>query len=125
MTSDEIKTYTSLGRNHSVCIDISFVAEIPGVLRHIEIYRNNLVWICFKSYGLDEGGASYKGKFSSLEDLVLALELYLNNPISEWKNYSKTGEYPEKIRFDPIEMNYKTFLLVTSKLLPKQGDFRR
>jgi hypothetical protein len=91
MTLDELGNRLLVGRSRSVCVDIAMIPDLSGFVRTITIRPNNEVAIEFNSYGYDEGGACFVGKFDSLEGAATSVEEYLGVPMSAW---ASEHEYP-------------------------------
>ena len=95
MSKEEIIKYINLSRYKCVCVEVRLAPEFPGFVRSIIIKPHNIVRIEFDSYGIEEGGIYYTGKYPSLDALVESLENYLSVPLEKWENCTKTGSYPE------------------------------
>jgi hypothetical protein len=95
MTKNEIERHLVAGSTKSVKVDVSLVDEYPGFVRTVTIADGNEVRVDFEQYGYDEAGAYFKARFESLDDAIQAVERYLNKQLSDWTNFTKTGEYPE------------------------------
>src|SRR5688572_11190565 len=93
MNINEIKNYIANGR---VCIDIS-ITQYSGFVRKIIFYFGNRVCIEFVGHLIDDSESGYEfcHTFLSPEDAVASIENYLNQPIKDWTNYTKTGDFPE------------------------------
>lgn len=126
MNVDEIKNYTSYGR---VCVDISIMPQYSGFVRKITFYSKNRVCVEFVGHSIDDNESGYEFcyTFLSLEDAVKSIEDYLDNPVENWTNHTKTGDFPlikvpihikegyEKLREDIINKNIS---------VPKLGHFK-
>jgi len=126
MNIDEIKNYIA---NGSICVDISIMPQYSGFVRKIIFYIRNRVCVEFVGYsvGNNESGYEFCCTFLTLEDAVASIEDYLNKPVKNWTNHTKTGDFPlievpinikagyEKLREDIINKNIS---------IPKIGHFK-
>ncbi len=124
MTREEVVGHITLGRNNSVCVDISHVPELPSFVRHVAIYRNHVVWVSFYNYGYDEAGIRRQGVFESLDELIEELEIYLQKPLAEWHNFTKSGNYPEPIEVNSPKLSWSEIESIAASLFPKKGNFK-
>jgi len=115
MDIDEIQRYVSLGRNKAVCVDLKVINHNPVMVRSVTIYKDNIVWIRIRSYGYDEGGQNFKKQYDTLTNLVIELEEYLDTPIAEWHNSTKSGYYPG----NPLQDDSKQTLADTIRRIPE------
>ena len=127
MDMSEIESYTRLGRHRMLRVDVSFVPEVTGLLRIVEIYDGFVAEVSFVSsrefyfYGLDEGGlCSYRGAYKSLQDLVSDLENYLGKSLSDWTNFNKGFETPE-----PVDCAPEARVYTANPLLPQGTPYDR
>jgi len=128
MTLDEIQRHLNVGRERAVCVDITLLPEYPVVVRSVVIQRAAVVDVSFDLHGFEGGGLYYRGQFSTLEEAIAALEMYLRCPITQWENFTASGSYPEEPEELPIPETWdrlRSDLEVYSELLPTSGDFKR
>jgi hypothetical protein len=95
MNLNEINSYVELGAHRSICIDCILIADFPGMVREITICPKCLVKISYNAHGTDEGGLEFHLSYASQSELVSSLEDFLQSPLAKWKNFTKTGEYPD------------------------------
>jgi len=125
MNENELQNYVKMSRNKSATISIDHVSEMPNYLRFISIHPDNTVWIRFRKYGFDEGGVSFRGQFVDFDEMISVLERYLDKPISEWHNFTKSGDYPAAIDVQTDDLSWQGLQDVAKSLLPKSGNFQR
>ncbi len=93
MTFDEVSTHTA---NGSVCVDIISTPQYSGFVRKVIFYPRNRVCIEFvgKDVGEDESGYEYCCTFSSLNEAIRSIEQFLDKPLSNWTNHTRSGTRP-------------------------------
>jgi hypothetical protein len=123
MTREEIKTYLAVGSTRSVCVDKSFVEQLPWYVRTVTIWRDWIVSIKFEPYGYDEAGVYFSGRFQSLDEIVATLEDYLNQPIVQWHNHTASGNYPDEPIVNRPNMSWEEIKAIARTLLPSTGNF--
>jgi hypothetical protein len=123
MTREEIDRHLATGSTRSVCIDKSIVEQLPWYVRTVTIRRNWVVFINFKPYGFDEMGVYFQGSFESFEAMQTTLEHYLGKPLSEWHNYTASGNYPDEPVNERPKMTWDEIKAVARTLRPSQGNF--
>jgi hypothetical protein len=95
MDIDEIRRYIV---SRDVCVDITLLDHYPGWVRTIIFLPANHVQVRFAGYGGDDGGGyRYGATYGTLEEAVRVIEDYLQRPVMQWTNYTKTGDYPAKM----------------------------
>lgn len=124
MTLDEIHRHLSVGQDRSVCVDISLTPELPHYVRIVSIRRGNSVWVRFRSYGYDEGGLLFRGQFETEEDMIESLEAYLGKPLSQWENFTTSGNYPDPPVGAKPEMTWDEIVDTARRILPRRGNFQ-
>lgn len=98
MNIDEIKSHCSVGSG--VCVYRKRVKKAQFIVQSIYIYggSNDLyeVQIEFDPMSmLEEGdGLNYRSKKAELETIVKSLENFIGLSITEWENFTKTGNAP-------------------------------
>jgi hypothetical protein len=92
---DAIDRYLHFG-DRALEVDVSLAAEFPGYVRTVALFGPAGVRVEFEPHGLDEGGATFEGRFGSLDEAIAAVEEYLGEPLWAWHNYSASGEYPHR-----------------------------
>jgi hypothetical protein len=119
MNQAEILSHLKVGRSKSVCVDRSIVAELPQFIRKVDIFHPARVRIGFYNYGHDESGLLFSHEFTSLEDAISFLEIYLKTPILSWENVTKTGFYPSK-PLDAVipELSWSEIKTLLAKTVP-------
>jgi hypothetical protein len=129
---EEIRRCLDVSVAHSVTIDVVEVSEAPGNLRAITIHSDNRVTIEFQrcaEYIVDDwegGGLKYVGRYDSLESAVQDLQLYLDKPVREWRNYTRERYEPVITAEADSSANWAYFenLVREGKmLLPEHGRF--
>lgn len=123
MTNDEVRNYTIQG---NVCVDIRLVGGFRGLVRSIIFYGKNRVCIEYCGYRSEEEWIEYCYFYNSLEQAISSIEHFLQEPISHWENYTKTGSYPPPPKDydqdrDFVKLHYK--VLRNDMDLPKDVPF--
>ena len=127
MTAQEIQWCIDNGR---VCVDRAHLPEYPGWVRKIIFYRGNRVVIEFVGHwvGDDEIGYEYKCNFPTLQEAIESIEDFLQKPVSEWVNYTKTGYQGEEpdmqaLQIGTIKLEEE---IANNKVnLPKIGRYKK
>jgi hypothetical protein len=83
MTIDEIESWLSMDRQ--LCLAIDQISEFPGYVRSVFLRKPDLVVVEFESYGNDEGGAYFYGRYPGIQSAIEALEGYIHKSLSEWQ----------------------------------------
>jgi hypothetical protein len=94
MEISDIINYIALGSSKRICIRRDLLKEYPGYVRDISILEPKTVLIEFSVYNYDDGGLNLKFFYEDWNLLINSLENYLNQPIQEWENFNKSGNYP-------------------------------
>ena len=133
MDIKELENYIEIGKWASICVDIKELPEYPNFVRTVVFYRNNRVCVEFYPLIFDVHDATidYCGEFSSLADAVNSIETFLGNPIEEWTNYNKNGEFPiyvdEQSALEVSRDIYERLMKDACDrkiVLPQKGNFR-
>src|SRR5262249_23622736 len=94
----------------------------------ITFYVRNRVCVEFVGHGIDEEkGYEYCHIFSSLDEAINSIEGYLETPIADWVNYTKTGLYPELPAGSDIEVGTLNLMrdIISKRIkIPSKGEFR-
>jgi hypothetical protein len=53
------------------------------------------VRLSIDDYGSSEGGAYFAGDYESVGEAILAVEDYLQEPVSRWVNITRADAYPD------------------------------
>jgi len=135
MNTQEIEKYCSVG--HGVCIYRKRVKKAQFIVQSIYVSGGNngkyFIQVEFDPMTmLEQGeGLNYCSEGKELENIIVVLEEFAGSKISEWENYTKTGNAPfydsEKI----TDQHYQdSWAILSSKyengksLLPKGLDFK-
>jgi hypothetical protein len=100
MTKEELERGLSVGRAHSVVVDVREVQEAPGNVRTVTVHRGNRVTIEYdktRAYiegNYEGGGLKYVAQYVDLDDVVTDLEEYLGAKIPQWINYTESRFLP-------------------------------
>jgi len=124
MNKEEVQSYLNVGNDKEVVVDISTIEELGGMVRTTKITSPSRVSIEFDSWGYDEGGIYFKAEYPDLDKLIPVLEIYLGKDIASWENFTKTGNYPNKLdvtNLTPDELAEK--FKVNTSLLPDSGKY--
>lgn len=124
MDKYEIVNYIKVGKNKSICIDRRLVDNYPGFVRDIIIMSDIIVKVEFNIYDYDEGGLSIKIFYHDFDQLIRAIEDYINVRIKNWVNISKTDWYPtldRDVDLDKSALKIKQDLVSKTLALPLGG----
>lgn len=94
MDRAEIERALEVGHAHSMVIDVREVAEAPGTLRKVTLYRACRVEVEFErceDYVNDNGegaGLKYIGTYPGFDSMVSDLEQYLGRKVDTWRDLS-------------------------------------
>lgn len=101
MTRKEIEAYLDVCGGYFAVVDVREVAEAPGTVRTVTVWKEGAVRIEYlgaRAYvsGSDEGGVglTYKAAYRSLGDALDALCVYLGAEVEAWANYRQTPLVP-------------------------------
>jgi hypothetical protein len=94
MDEKEIATY--IFHRSKVCVDIRIAPKYPELVRKTSFYPDNTACIEFCEYNIDaEEGYLFRCSFPTLFQAISSIEDYLEVPMSDWINHTRTGLYPE------------------------------
>jgi hypothetical protein len=94
MTIDDLVTWFAV-KGAGVCVDRSPLDGFPGYVRHVSVMPDARVIVEFLWADTDEGGATYVASCESVLAAVDAVERFIGRGITEWKNLTALGWYPE------------------------------
>jgi hypothetical protein len=97
MDQIEIDKYLQVGSNRSICVDRRVLHRYPGLVRDVRLKGVADVLVEINSHGYDEGGLIIRLVYTNIAEAISALEDYLEKPLSEWENVTKTDSYPHAI----------------------------
>lgn len=98
MDLNSISSRIKASKTSSTLVSSEISVAFPGFVRNVSIRWTNEVAVSFKVPGHWVGGVTYLGKYPTLPQAVQAIEEYLGVPVSEWKDTSESGQYPETPR---------------------------
>jgi len=95
MEREELDRYLAAGASHSVVIDVRRIGDRSEWLRKVTLHDDGRVTIEYPSVSAylrdeSEGGfLTYRGEYASIGDAIRHLELYLKEPLEDWRNYTR------------------------------------
>jgi hypothetical protein len=120
MNEKEIKSYCDL--NRAICVYRKRVKKAQFIVQSIYIHSDGSsdyrISVKFDPMEyVDQGeGYQYISKGASLEKIILVLEEFSGEPMSDWENFTKTGRVPfydsEEIT---IEHHHESWRTLTNK----------
>jgi hypothetical protein len=93
---DEKEINNYIFHTSKVCVDIRIAPQYFGLVRKVNFYSYHTVCIEFTEYNIEaERGFLFCCTFPSLEQAISSIEDYLDSPVNNWVNHTRTGDYPE------------------------------
>jgi hypothetical protein len=131
MKKEELIRYIELGNQYGVRVDVRVMPEYPGYIRVVGFHKDNKLIVEFYALGYMEDAAfEFVGSFQNLESAIDSVEHYLDNPIENWVNYNKTGDYLETSQIigieDNLSLGHRNLVMdiLNSRLKLPSGNFQ-